>query len=774
MTTRYRRNENRKVLIPTKITLSPPRKSKNIKQRFNVKDNNEDIEENNEVAQMKFNILKQVDQKKVHKVRLKVSSLREIEKPSFSVDAKSYHRNNNNNNNKVNRKQIQSPQQRKQDVVEIDNKKKKKNIEKQVKIERPKPTKAVSRSGLVINNDNNNNNNKMKEEKEQLASKINEKKKNIIKPPIQSDKQQQQQNLGPSPSFKENKVDQQNIVHRSNNTNNNNTGSKVDTSRAIGIANLINRFRNAPPTKRSERRKKTLQEIDDMLLDNSSTTSEKLQNMKNSKESSNVDDDNNNNKQVIIEENKIGKKETIVIEQNNDKKKNISSEKHESSRTTEIIEDLIAVEENNDNDDDSDEIIEFNDVEDNKSNNTMDGKRRWYFINHNQQDSRNGPFTTKEMFAYIVQDILVPMSPVWCQGLPEWIPLKAVPIFINKFMKLHSDTTFPSSTTPPPPPPAPSTIMQQRPRPPLTKRPKIQSIKTLNTSIDLKNHTQMLEDYMRNDDDDDDTIEETSENDDSTNVSSSTDNNNNNNGGNDMLNKDDWYQRHVHTVLSEVLLNKSVDSNDNNGKVADGDAASDDDDDDDDDEYIDINISEDDIEEDDAEEAVKQDGFVVKNEENMNVDDILSTVGINTETIVMESRGTDVMKLSSATQVDLNIIHRDNNDFFNNGAATKDDIKVNLSPIKLENPIVQSLDMLQNLISRVSKEKSILQQKKLGISNDHTSLSSTNMNNNISDSSNLISSSININTNNVNGLIKNLINTVETERSRIASLRHGV
>jgi hypothetical protein len=133
MTTRYRRNENRKVLIPTKITLSPPRKSKNIKQRFNEKDNNEDIEENNEVAQMKFNILKQVDQKKVHKVRLKVSSLREIEKPSFSVDAKSYHRNNNNNNNKVNRKQIQSPQQRKQDVVEIDNKKKKKNIEKQVK-----------------------------------------------------------------------------------------------------------------------------------------------------------------------------------------------------------------------------------------------------------------------------------------------------------------------------------------------------------------------------------------------------------------------------------------------------------------------------------------------------------------------------------------------------------------------------------------------------------------------------------------------------------------
>ena len=69
-----------------------------------------------------FRILKQVDQKKVHKVRLKVSSLREIEKPSFSVDAKSYHRNNNNNNNKVNRKQIQSPQQRKQDVVEIDNK----------------------------------------------------------------------------------------------------------------------------------------------------------------------------------------------------------------------------------------------------------------------------------------------------------------------------------------------------------------------------------------------------------------------------------------------------------------------------------------------------------------------------------------------------------------------------------------------------------------------------------------------------------------------------
>ena len=270
MTTRYRRNENRKVLIPTKITLSPPRKSKNIKQRFNVKDNNEDIEENSEVAQMKFNILKQVDQKQVHKVRLKVSSLREIEKPSISVDAKSYHRNNNNNNNKVNRKQIQSPQQRKQDVVEIDNKRKKKYIEKQVKIERPKPTNAVSRSGLVINNDNNNsnNNNKMKEEKEQLASKINEKKKNIIKPPIQSDKQQRQQNLGPSPSFKENKVDQQNIVHRSNNNNNNNTGSKVDTSRAIGIANLINRFRNAPPTKRSERRKKTLQEIDDMLLDN--------------------------------------------------------------------------------------------------------------------------------------------------------------------------------------------------------------------------------------------------------------------------------------------------------------------------------------------------------------------------------------------------------------------------------------------------------------------------------------------------------------------------
>ena len=75
--------------------------------------------------------------------------------------------------------------------------------------------------------------------------------------------------------------------------------------------------------------------------------------------------------------------------------------------------------------------------------------------------------------------------------------------------------------------------------------------KTLNTSIDLKNHTQIKK-IIANDDDDDDTIEETSENDDSTNVSSSTDNNNINNGGNDMLNKDDCINASSYG-LSEVL-----------------------------------------------------------------------------------------------------------------------------------------------------------------------------------------------------------------------------
>ena len=71
--------------------------------------------------------------------------------------------------------------------------------------------------------------------------------------------------------------------------------------------------------------------------------------------------------------------------------------------------------------------------------------------------------------------------------------------------------------------------------------------------------------------------------------------------------------------------------------------------------------------------------------------------------------------------------------------------------------------------SKVTNEKNVLHRKKLDAISDHGRVvgngSDYNVKMNIVDG---------FSTENVNGMIKNLINTVENERSRIASLRLGV
>ena len=157
-------------------------------------------------------------------------------------------------------------------------------------------------------------------------------------------------------------------------------------------------------------------------------------------------------------------------------------------------------------------------------------------------------------------------------------------------------------------------------------------------------------------------------------------------------------------------------------------------------------------------------------EGNENAGNIISSIGINTEAVQVASRGTDVMTLSSSTQVNMNLLNIGEG---MTGAYDKcgldDGTKATLSPIKLENPIVESLDMLQSLISKVTNEKNVLHRKKLDAISDHGRVlgngSDCNVKMNIADG---------FSTENVNGIIKNLINTVENERSRIASLRLGV
>ncbi len=683
----YHRKDTRKVLIPSKITLSPPRKSRrnDRKQLHNNNTNtNTRYEMASEISQMKHNILKQVDQKSHHTVRLKVSSLREIKKPTLSVKSKSYHH-NNETTNLISPPQHQSIETGTNTITHIQEQKNEdiqndKNLDKlednEIVIERPKSHKHT----------------------------------------IRTKKQEQ------CPSLRSLPVKENNIFTNSLPPNDN--IKEVDNCRALSIANLIRRFRNAPPTKRGERRKKTLQEIDEMLAVSSSN---ELTLNKNN------DNDNVDATTKMAKENIVDNKNEVAQEENCKKGDIMSVNKTNEplsipagvslksfSTNDNMTEDIVGAEQLLDT---STTAIEIdNTSKHSASSNTSKTtkiSRRWYFIDQTNKDSRSGPFATQEMCFIISEKGLGPLTPVWCQGLPDWMPISSVPAF----------DLFYSST-----PPAPSTKMQQRPRPPSTRRPKKQSIKTLNTSIDLKNHTKMLEDDIREE------------------------------------NKDTAAEMKEEATVAMCRVHLSGDDTI---------------DDDDEEEYIDINISEDDEDEniyDDEHKKVVDDDKnkkVVGGDKNKNVvdddgdediyddieeHDVLSSVGINTDSIQVESRGTDVMTLSSATQVNLSAVDLDdanmlvrqnasaNISILNNYSVDIPDINISARPIKLENPIVESLEMLQSLISRVSKEKCILQEKKLGV---HKNTS-------------VVKHSV---SNNVNGLIKSLINTVENERSRIASLR---
>ena len=83
MTTSYDRKINRQILVPSKITLSPPRRSNSKKRRVAFGSSEDDLHavDAGEIRRIKQNILEGVEQQKVHKVRFRMSRLKEIEKP---------------------------------------------------------------------------------------------------------------------------------------------------------------------------------------------------------------------------------------------------------------------------------------------------------------------------------------------------------------------------------------------------------------------------------------------------------------------------------------------------------------------------------------------------------------------------------------------------------------------------------------------------------------------------------------------------------------------
>ena len=365
---------------------------------------------------------------------------------------------------------------------------------------------------------------------------------------------------------------------------------------------------------------------------------------------------------------------------------------------------------------------------------------RWYYIDHNQEDSKNGPFTTKEMFEFIANGVLEPLSPVWCRGLPEWIPLKSVPVLMGKFRKSIGSLGRGSQILLECPP---SPSKPQRPTPPPTRRPYKQSIKTLNTSIDLKNHTRMLEQDIEDENELLKLAIESKGNLDDTSESNENSKNNASSPESGVLNSE-WYQRHIQTVLSEVLSPSDADK-----AMASGG-------------------EETDVVEDEAEQRTS----------SFEDDDLMATIGINTESVHFESRGTDAMNVSISTQVETGVDYRNSTITIPPetiptppaslvGSICGDSSMRAPTKTTLENPITESLDMLQSLISRVTREKKILHQKKQNVFySDGTTVPS--------DRDDVTKNGKNINDNNVNGLIKSLINKVETERKRISTLRLDV
>ena len=154
----------------------------------------------------------------------------------------------------------------------------------------------------------------------------------------------------------------------------------------------------------------------------------------------------------------------------------------------------------------------------------------------------------------------------------------------------------------------------------------------------------------------------------------------------------------------------------------------------------------------------------------------MATIGINTDAVHFESRGTGVMNVSISTQVetssdygkkhDTHFFARYNTDALStylvdlvSGGGTNK----SLNKATLENPITESLDMLQlTHITRYKRKEHtspkeaecILPRRLQHFPRDDDA-----------------TSSVKKNTNDVNNLIKSLISTVETERKRISSLR---
>ena len=636
-----------------------------------------------EIRRIKQNILEGVEQRKVHKVRLHLSRLKEIEKPMPSSEKTT--------TQLKERKCSVEPPKTNQDVGRH-------TPEKPAKDD----THEENTTAAKLDNGQPNNSGT----------------KNI-----------------PASSTMKRKKEEQEVTIESKSTqkkeNGENEGDDNGNSRALKIANLIHRFRNAPPTNRSTRRKQTLQEIDDMLLSSPCNLKQKTMTGHATKTEKALAFETEEEPQPRVSRNDFEVGSSDVVEQTEEER---------------IIESIVE-----DKEGDTDgrvkstyvsNVAENEGEEDHGDSSVIEKEKlvhRWYYIDHNQEDSKNGPFTTKEMFEFIANGVLEPLSPVWCRGLPEWIPLKSVPVLMGKFRKSIGSLGRVSQVLLECPP---SPSKPQRPTPPPTRRPYKQSIKTLNTSIDLKNHTRMLEQDIEDENELLKLAIESKVNNDDSSESSDNSKNNASSPESGVLNSE-WYQRHIQTVLSEVLSPSDADK-----AVASGG-------------------EETDVVEDEVEQLSS----------SFDDNDLMATIGINTESVHFESRGTDAMNVSVSTQVETGVDYRNSIITIPPpetiptpsaslvGSICGDSSKRAPNKATLENPITESLDMLQSLISRVTKEKSILHQKKQNVfCRDGTIVPS--------DHDDMTKSGKNIN--DVNSLIKSLINKVETERKRISTLRFDV
>ena len=198
------------------------------------------------------------------------------------------------------------------------------------------------------------------------------------------------------PATKINEEQQEEIIESISSEKNDrseNEGDDHGNNRALNIANLIHRFRNAPPTNRSERRKQTLQEIDDMLLSSPCNLEQKPA----------TGDATKTEKACTSLETEEA---PLSIVSKNDLE--VGSSDHAEQTEEAVVEP--AVEENEQGTDGlvkpeyTTNVMEKDDKEVH-GDSIVTGKEelvhRWYYIDHNQEDSKNGPFTTKEMFEFI-------------------------------------------------------------------------------------------------------------------------------------------------------------------------------------------------------------------------------------------------------------------------------------------------------------------------------------------------------------------------------------